>query len=237
MLLSIVIPFHNEEKTLPTVLDRAVGVALPADIRREVILVDDGSTDGSRAIAEAFAAGRAGMARVLALPRNQGKGAAMRAGLAAATGEVLLIQDADLEWDPADYPALLAPYADPRVMVVFGSRLLRADVRTIYPHYYAGGRLLSGFTNLLFGSHLTDQPTGFKTFRRAALAGLTLEADGFAFDAELTGKLLQAGHAIVEVPVRYTPRTFREGKKVRPKDGLIALWVLTRLRLRGRRRP
>jgi len=235
MLVSIVIPFHNEARTLATLLGRAAGAAVPEGTRRELILVDDGSTDDSKAIAEAFVATGGGSARLLVLPENQGKGAAMRAGLAAARGDILLIQDADLEWDPADYATLLAPYGDPRVMVVFGSRLLRSDVRTIYPHYYLGGRLLSGFTNLLFGSRLTDQPTGFKTFRRAALAGITLTAKGFAFDAELTGKLLQAGYAIVEVPVRYTPRTFREGKKVRPKDGLIALWVLARIRLRGRR--
>ena len=235
MLVSIVIPFHNEAQTLPTLLGRVVGAELPDGVTREIILVDDGSTDGSAAIAQAFAVSDPS-ARLLALPQNLGKGAAMRAGLASATGEVVIIQDADLEWDPADYPALLAPYTDPQVTVVFGSRLLRAEVRTIYPHYYLGGRLLSGFTNLLFGSQLTDQPTGFKTFRRSAIAQMDLVSNGFDFDAELTGKLLQAGHTVTEVPVRYAPRTFREGKKVRPKDGLTALWVLARIRLQGKRR-
>jgi len=236
MLVSIVVPFHNEERTLPVLLGRAAAAALPAGMDREFILVDDGSGDGSNFAAADFVARHTDCAKAIALPENRGKGAAMRAGLAVAKGEIVLVQDADLEWDPADYLRLLAPYADPNVFAVFGSRLLGSDAICIYHHYYVGGRMLSAFTNLLFGSKITDEPTGFKSFRRAALDGVTLGADGFDFDPELTGRLLQAGYTIHEVPVHYVPRTFREGKKVRARDGLRALWVLLRIRLEGRRR-
>jgi glycosyltransferase involved in cell wall biosynthesis len=237
MLVSIIVPFRDEETTLPLLLERADAAALPAGMEREFVLVDDGSGDGSHAAAAGFVARHPDRAQLITMPGHSGKGAAMRAGLAAAKGEIVLVQDADLEWDPADYLRLLSPYADPAVSVVFGSRLLGSEAIRIYPHYYVGGRLLSAFTNLLFGSRITDEPTGFKSFRRAALDGITLAADGFDFDPELTGRLLQAGYTIHEVPVRYVPRTFREGKKVRPWDGLRALWVLLRIRLEGRRRP
>jgi len=235
MLVSIITPFFNEERTLARLLERVAAAALPPGLEREFILVDDGSTDGSGQAAAAFVAQRPDAARLLTLPRNQGKGAAMRRGLAVSAGDIILIQDADLEWDPGDYERLLAPYADPAVAAVFGSRLLGHDARCIYHHYYLGGRLLSACTNLLFGSHITDEPTGMKSFRRSALDGITLRADGFDFDPELVARLLQAGHRIHELPVHYQPRTFREGKKVRARDGLRALWVLLRIRLEGRR--
>lgn len=237
MLVSIIVPFRDEEATLPLLLERADAAAMPAGMEREFVLADDGSGDGSHAAAAGFVARNPDRAQLITMPGHSGKGAAMRAGLAAAKGEIMLVQDADLEWDPADYLRLLSPYSDPDVSVVFGSRLLGSEAICIYPHYYVGGRLLSAFTNVLFGSRITDEPTGFKSFRRVVLDGITLTADGFDFDPELTGRLLQAGHTIHEVPVRYVPRTFREGKKVRPRDGLRALWVLLRIRLEGRRRP
>ena len=235
MLVSIVTPFFNEARTLPILLERAVAAPLPSGMDREMVLVDDGSTDGSADAAAEVAARHPGLVKLITLPRNRGKGAAMRAGLAAAKGHVILVQDADLEWDPADYVRLLAPYADPAVNVVFGSRLLGNDARCIYRHYYLGGRLLSLWTNLLFGSHITDEPTGLKSFRRSLLEGMRLTADGFDFDPELVARLLQSGQTIHEVPVHYEPRTFAQGKKVRPKDGLRALWVLLRIRMQGLR--
>ena len=236
MLVSIITPFFNEERTLARLLERVVAAALPEGMNRELILVDDGSTDASSATAADFARQRPDAAHLIRMPHHRGKGAAMRSGLAAASGDIILVQDADLEWDPADYVRLLSPYADPTVSVVYGSRLLGHDARTIYYHYYLGGRMLSGCTNLLFGSRLTDEPTGLKSFRRSALGGITLVADGFDFDPELTARLLQAGHSIHEIPVHYEPRTFKEGKKVRPRDGLTALWTLARVRLEGKRR-
>ena len=236
MLVSIIVPFRDEETTLPVLLERADAAAMPAGMEREFILVDDDSGDSSHAAAAGFVARNPDRAQLITMPVHGGKGAAMRAGLATAKGEIVLVQDADLEWDPADYIRLLSPYSDPGVSVVFGSRLLGSEAICIYPHYYVGGRLLSAFTNLLFGSRITDEPTGFKSFRRAVLDGITLTANGFDFDPDLTGRLLQAGYTIHEVPVRYVPRTFRAGKKVRPRDGLRALWVLLRIRLEGRRR-
>jgi dolichol-phosphate mannosyltransferase len=236
MLVSIITPFLDEEQTLAILLERVAAAALPSGMTREFVLVDDGSHDGSNAIAADFVRRNPHLARLVTLPRNQGKGAAMRKGLAVALGDIIVIQDADLEWDPADYARLLAPYADPAVSVVFGSRLLGNQARCIYYHYYLGGRMLSAWTNLLYGSHVTDEPTGMKSFRRSALDGIDLQADGFDFDPELVARLLQAGHAIHEIPVRYQPRTFKQGKKVRPRDGLRALWVLLRIWLQGRRR-
>jgi dolichol-phosphate mannosyltransferase len=236
MLVSIITPFFNEERTLARLLERAAAAPLPEGMQREFILVDDGSTDGSGRDAAAFVSRLGEKARLVTLPHNRGKGAAMRRGLELAQGEIVLVQDADLEWDPADYVRLLAPYADPSVSAVFGSRLLGKGARCIYPHYYVGGRLLSAWTNLLFGSRLTDEPTGMKSFRRSALDGVTLTATGFDFDPELVARLLQAGHRILEIPVHYQPRTFQEGKKVRARDGARALWVLLRIRLKGLRR-
>lgn len=236
MLVSIVTPFLNEEQTLAVLIERAATAALPPGMTREFVLVDDGSRDGSHAIAADFVRRNPDTARLVTLANNRGKGAAMRAGLATAKGDIVVIQDADLEWDPADYARLLAPYADPAVSVVFGSRLLGDQAACIYYHYYLGGRMVSVWTNWLFGSHITDEPTGMKSFRRQVLDGIALTADGFDFDPELVARLLQAGHTIHEIPVRYQPRTFKEGKKVRPRDGLRALWVLLQIRLEGKRR-
>lgn len=230
MTFSIIIPFYNERDTLAPLLDRVLAVTLPEGCGREVLLVDDGSQDGSHEIAADYADRFSDSIRLIAFDTNHGKGHAVRAALAEATGDVCIIQDADLEYDPQDYLRILREYDDPGVTVVYGSRILGSPNRS-YHRYYWGGRLVSFVTRLLYGTGITDEPTCYKSFRRDVLNEIELRANGFEFCPELTGKLLRAGHRIVEVPIHYNPRSFDEGKKIRARDGLIALWTLLRIRL------
>jgi glycosyltransferase involved in cell wall biosynthesis len=230
VLVSIIVPFFNEQSTLGTQIERALAAPLPPSVERELLLIDDGSTDGSRAAATSWAERAPGTVRSITLPENQGKGAAVRAGIAAAQGEICLVQDADLEYDPADYAALIAAFTGPEVAAVYGSRILGSPNRS-YDRYYWGGRLVSWWTSVLYGRRITDEATGYKVFRRDVALGLDLRARRFEFCAELTGKLLRSGARIVEIPIHYTPRSFAEGKKIRPSDGLIALWTLLSIRL------
>jgi glycosyltransferase involved in cell wall biosynthesis len=226
MKVSIVIPCFNEERTLAAAVDRVLAASV-AD--REILIVDDGSTDRSPQIAAEYAEKHPDVVRSLRLPQNRGKGAAVRTGFAAATGDVVLVQDADLEYDPADYPALLAPFSDPAVVVVYGSRI-RGSRRRSYTHYYWGGRLVTLFTNVVYGSSLTDEPTGYKAFRRAVLNSIPLQCDGFEFCSEITAKLLRRRVPIHEVPIAYNPRSFAEGKKINWRDGIVAIRTLLRFR-------
>lgn len=228
MKLSIVMPCYNEERTLAAILDRVLAVPLP-EVTKEVIIVDDGSRDRSPEIAAEYAARFPEQVRALRQPTNRGKGAAVHVGLAAATGDILLIQDADLEYEPNDYAPLLAKFADPKVMVVYGSRILGSQNRS-YNRYYWGGRLVTLATNLLYGCHLTDEPTCYKVFRRQVLQAFDLVCPGFEFCPELTAKLIRRGFRIHEIPIQYYPRKFEEGKKIRWHDGVIALWTLLRFR-------
>jgi dolichol-phosphate mannosyltransferase len=239
MKLSIVIPFYNESATLAALLDKVLAVDLGA-VQKEIIAVNDGSRDGSAEIAERYARERPDTLHLLSLPVNGGKGRAVIAGLARATGDIVVIQDADLEYDPEDYRKILAAYDDPAVNAVFGSRILGAHAhvsngssgRRSYHRYYWGGRLVTLATNLIYATHLTDEPTCYKSVRRALLPHLKLESKGFEFCPEITAKLLRGGHRIVEVPIRYFPRGFEEGKKIRYTDGLKAIWTLLKLRWR-----
>lgn len=222
--LSVIIPAYNEEKTVAGILSRVHSVALAID--REVILVDDGSTDGT---------GRAALDTGLPIvyirqERNMGKGAAVRNGIDHAAGDIILIQDADDEYDPADYPRLIEPIISGRASVVYGSRILKKSNERSYNRFYWGGRLLSWWTNLLYGSHITDEPTCYKVFRADILKGMKLESKGFEFCPEVTAKALMKGIEIAEVPISYDPRTVAEGKKIRWTDGVHALWLLLRLR-------
>lgn len=233
MKVSIIIPCHNEEATLPLLLERVLAAPTP-DFDKQVIVVDDGSTDGSAKSLGQFLVRYPSIVRAVMLPRNLGKGAAVRAGLGIAIGDVLLVQDADLEYDPADIASLLEKFRDPAVQVVYGSRIQGSRIwdrgNWSYQRYYWGGRFLTWLTNFLYGSHLTDESTGYKALRRTALEGITLTADGFAFCPELTAKLLRKRLFIHEVPIHYTPRSFAEGKKIRWWDGAVAIWTLLKLR-------
>jgi glycosyltransferase involved in cell wall biosynthesis len=228
MKLSIVIPCCNEQRTLAAILDRVLATATPG-WDREILIVDDGSTDASPQIAQEYLRRHPEQFVWIARPKREGKGAAVHDGFRSATGDVVLIQDADLEYDPADYPALLAPFRDPAVQVVYGSRILGSSNRS-YNRYYWGGRLVTAFTNLVYRGGLTDEPTGYKAFRRELLATLPLRCKGFAFCPEVTAKVLRRGVRIHEVPIQYRPRSFQEGKKIRWSDGVRAIAALVYFR-------
>lgn len=238
MKLSIIIPFYNEAATLAALLQKVIDVPLHG-VTKEIIAVNDGSQDGSEQIAGQFAARYPEQVKLLSFAVNRGKGRCVIAGMAEATGDVIITQDADLEYDPQDYRQIVAAYADPTVEVVYGSRVLGGYVympdgsgcRRSYHRYYWGGRLVTLLANMLYGCHLTDEPTGYKSFRRRVVDGLELASQGFEFCPEVTAKLLRRGHRIVEVPIRYYPRSFEQGKKIRYSDGLKAAWTLLRLRL------
>jgi len=225
MKLSIIIPVYNEQTTLAEIIARVRATGL-AD---EIIVVNDGSTDDSPAILTHLQHNGQPPLRLLRHERNRGKGAAMRTGLAAVTGDLVLVQDADLEYDPADYAALLAPFADPAVQVVYGSRNLRRNPKSSSAFYW-GGRLLSWIANWLYGSRITDEATGYKVIKTDLLRDLGLETDGFEFCPEVTAKLLRRGIPIREVPISYTPRSWAEGKKIQWYDGAIAIWTLIKYR-------
>ena len=231
MRLSVIIPVYNEEQTIDEVIARVSAVELPG-VEKEFVIANDGSTDGTRRIIDARVWPSGAAVHVYHSPINLGKGAAVRIGLAFATGDVLLVQDADLELDPSEYGRLLEPLTAGRADVVYGSRFL-GENRRIPGRTRAANRLLTLLTNVLYGSRLTDMETAYKVMRREALAGLRLRAVGFDIEPELTAKLLLAGRRIVEVPISYKPRTKDEGKKMRWIDGVDAVYTLLKCRVTG----
>lgn len=224
--LSVIIPVYNEATTLEEIIKRvrATGLAY------EIIVVDDGSGDESPVIVRQLQFAAEPHLTVLQHQKNCGKGAAIRTGLKAVIGDLVLVQDADLEYDPTDYVNLLEPFKqDATVSVVYGSRNLRRNPKSSQMFYW-GGRALSWITNWLYGSHITDEATGYKVVRTELLRGVGLETNGFEFCPELTAKLLQRGVTIYEVPISYQPRTRQEGKKIQWYDGAIAIWTLVKYR-------
>jgi len=221
--LSVLMPVYNEAGTIDAILD----LVTREPTEKEVLVVDDGSTDGTR---EKLAAwdGRQGV-RVLLHPRNLGKGRAVRTAMDAAQGEILIIQDADLEYDPAEYPRLLAPIEAGRADVVFGSRFVGSVEHRVQNFWHQqGNRLLTLISNVVTGLNVSDMATCYKAFHRRVVPSLALESRGFGIDAEITAKVARGGFRVFEVPVSYFGRSQAEGKKIRLKDGFAALGALVR---------
>jgi glycosyltransferase involved in cell wall biosynthesis len=229
MKVSIVIPVYNEEQTIAEVIERVWAVDL-GPLEREVIIANDGSSDGTRRALDASRWISDARVKSYDSPINLGKGAAVRLGLSFATGDILLVQDADLELDPNEYGRLLAPILAGEADIVYGSRFLRRSGHVALRRR-AANRFLTMLTNVLFGAHLTDMETAYKVFRREALDGIRLRCVGFDFEPEVTAKVLKAGRRIVEVPIGYNPRRNDEGKKIRWIDGVDAIYALLKCRL------
>ncbi|MBC8330941.1 MAG: glycosyltransferase family 2 protein [Anaerolineae bacterium] len=224
MTLTVLIPIYNEENTIREIMKRVHATQL-AD---EIILVDDGSVDGTRAILKELD-GKDGV-RVILHEHNQGKGAAVRTGIKAATGDILLIQDADLEYDPRDYPKLLQPIEEGLADVVYGSRFLGAPHRVAMFWHMLANKLLTLMTNILYDTILTDMETGYKVFKREVIADIPLHAKRFEFEPEFTAKILKRGVRIFEVPISFNPRDYDEGKKIGLSDAFEAVWALLKYR-------
>ena len=225
-LLTVIVPVFNERNTVAEILRRMRAVQLPVDL--EIVVVNDASSDGTEKV---LAALEDSTVRVVTHPKNQGKGAAICTGLQHARGELLLIQDADLEYDPEDWPRLLAPMLRGKARIVYGSRFTGERKNMLFWHW-VGNRFLSFATNLLYNTTLSDMETCYKLFDRAVLEGITIESDRFEFEPEITAKVLRRGHRIYEVPISYAGREFDEGKKITWKDGFGALLTLLKYRLK-----
>ncbi len=224
MKLSVIIPVYNEVESIETILTRVYDTKLT----HEIIVVDDGSKDGTRDKLKVLD-GKKGV-RVILHEVNQGKGAAVRTGMAAAKGDVFLIQDADLEYDPRDYPELLKPIQEGLADVVYGSRFLgRAHRVTMFWHMLAN-KSLTLMTNILYDTILTDMETGYKVFKREVIEGLTIRANSFNFEPEFTAKILKRKYRIFEVPITFNPRDYSQGKKIKMHDAFEAIWALIKYR-------
>lgn len=219
-------PIYNEAVTLEEIISRV----LKSSIELELIAVDDGSTDDSPEILERINDPRFKSTR---LPQNMGKGAAIRKGLELVTGDAVIVQDADLEYDPEEYPKLLRPLIEGRALVVYGNRLHKGNRGMSYLRYYLGGVFLSFFMNILYGSNIEDEPTCYKLFDSRLINALHLKCTGFEFCPEVTAMIMRLGYEIVNVPIAYHPRKFDEGKKISWKDGFKAVYTLLRLRFAG----
>lgn len=224
MRVTIIIPSYNEDKTLPKIIEKVLDQKIPYE--KELIVVDDGSTDQTKKITEQLSDKK--NIKWLTNRQNLGKGASIIKALGDATGDVILIQDADLEYSPSDYPKLLEPFRHKNVKVVYGSRVL-GNNRISHWTFNLGGRLVTLLTNLLYGTKITDEPTGYKIFRKEILSKFNLKSRKFEFCPELTAKIAKAQIPIVEVPIKYNPRPVSE-KKIKWQDGIAAIFYLLKFR-------
>jgi glycosyltransferase involved in cell wall biosynthesis len=225
MNLSVVIPVYNEADNIGEIIKRVQATKLA----KEIIVVDDGSEDGTREVLQKLDGKR--KVRVILHEHNQGKGAAVVTGLRAAQGDVLLIQDADLEYNPRDYPILLQPIEEGLADVVYGSRFLGAPHRVTMFWHMIANKLLTFLTNVLYDTILTDMETGYKVFRREVIEGMTIRARRFDFEPEFTAKVLKRNYRIFEVPISFNPRDYSQGKKIKLRDAFEAVWTLLKYRI------
>jgi glycosyltransferase involved in cell wall biosynthesis len=222
--LSVVIPVYNEKATVREILERVRAVNLP----KEIIIVDDFSTDGTREILQEL--GSADDLKVVLQARNMGKGAALRAGFEAVTGDIVIIQDADLEYDPAEYPVLVQPILANKADVVYGSRFLSGPHRVLLFWHYLGNKMLTTLSNMMTDLNLTDMETCYKVFRASLLKEIKLREDRFGFEPEFTAKIAKARCRVYEVPISYSGRDYFEGKKIGWKDGVAAIYFILKYR-------
>ncbi len=243
MKLSVVIPAYNEMETIEEIIARVCAVRLDVQVwenhanetlihlDREIVVVDDGSSDGTRSYLETLQE-RPDM-KIIFHKANQGKGGAVRTGLQATTGDICLIQDADLEYDPRDYVSLLRPILEHRTHVVYGSRFRGGPTKAMFFWHMLGNRFLTFVTNILYNTILSDMETCYKVFTREVADKLRLRARGWGFDPEITAQILLSGYRIYEVPISYSGREFTEGKKISWRDGFTVLWTLVHYRIKG----
>ena len=227
-MLSIIIPAYNEEKNILEIISRVKNVKL-GSIRKEIIIVDDFSTDNTRKLLSEL---KDSSLKIFFHQKNMGKGAAIRTALKHATGGIILIQDADLEYDPAEYPKLLKPILENETKVVYGSRLsaIRKNLKNMYKLHYFGNMFLTAMTNILYGAKITDMETCYKVFRKEVVRSINLKARRFDFEPEITAKILKKGYKIKEIPINFVGRKFDEGKKITWADGIKALFYLIKYR-------
>lgn len=228
MTLSIIVPVFNEINTIPEI----VKILTTLTYDKEIIIVDDGSTDGTKAYLEEIRQNSesigAGKLKVVFHEKNMGKGAAIRTGLSYATGDIVIIQDADLEYDPRDYPFLLKPIQENKADVVYGSRFLGGPHRVLYFWHYMGNKVITLLSNMFTDLNLTDMETGYKVFKRDAIKDIEIRSNRFGFEPEITAKIAKKGLRIYEVPISYYGRNYKEGKKITWKDGIKAIFTILR---------